>query len=271
VGDGGCFDSTEVRIEVLPTPVADFLNTQSSGCVPLTVSFSQAASNGIFYSWNFGDGSPLTNVPQPTHVYDQVGTYQVQFTAVGIGGCEDTDQSTTITVAEPPRAEFVSDPTFPAVLPLPNGLVHFQDRTDHANSWMWDFGDGVRSSEPNPSHTFTEAGTYQVSLTVSSAEGCMNTVTHGPYVIVAPDLFIPNVFSPNGDGVNDLFVVNYTGDQAFTLTIMDRWGVNLYQSNNKTKGWDGKNQKSQDVTDGVYYYVVTAGTREFTGTVTLVR
>ncbi|HEX2899056.1 MAG TPA: gliding motility-associated C-terminal domain-containing protein, partial [Bacteroidia bacterium] len=90
-------------------------------------------------------------------------------------------------------------------------------------------------------------------------------------VVVVPDLFIPNVFSPNGDGVNDMFNVQYTGDQPFTCQVFDRWGVRLWETQNKTHGWDGKNAKGEDVTDGVYFYLAKVGNREFVGEVTLVR
>ena len=110
-----------------------------------------------------------------------------------------------------------------------------------------------------------------MTLQVLSAEGCLTEISHGPFIVMAPDLFIPNVFSPNGDGVNDEFRVNYTGNQAFTMQVFDRWGVLTYSSLNKTQGWKGDNLQGLPVSDGIYYYLVKTGDREFSGAVTLVR
>jgi gliding motility-associated-like protein len=88
---------------------------------------------------------------------------------------------------------------------------------------------------------------------------------------MTPDLFIPNVFSPNGDGVNDFFSVQYTGDQPFTCGVYDRWGVKLWQTNNKTAQWDGTDGNGVEVVEGVYFYLVKVGNRDFNGNVTLMR
>ena len=117
----------------------------------------------------------------------------------------------------------------------------------------------------------TELGEFFVTLTAWSAEGCQSRVVHGPYSVLASDLFIPNVFSPNDDGLNDIFLLNYTGSQPLTLRVYDRWGISLFNTANKLTGWDGRNADGQPVTEGVYYYQVTVGDKAYTGTVTLVR
>ncbi len=271
IGQGICADSAEVTVQVLPQPKADYLSSATEGCAPLTVSFIQAATNATAYTWNFGDGSPVDNMPTPTHTFTNPGQYVVSLLAVAPGGCTSEVRDITVTVGELGVADFISDPSFPAQLSLPSTLVQFEDRSLHATSWAWDFGDGMTSALANPTHTYEATGTYIVTLSITTAEGCIAQVIHGPYVILSPELFIPNVFSPNGDGINDVFFANYTGDQSFNLQVYDRWGVIQYTSRNKTKGWEGKNAKNIDVTEGVYYYKLTAGDREFVGTVTLVR
>lgn len=271
VEEGVCYDSSSVTIEVLPQPESAFDNSTPAGCAPLLVSFSEASSNGTFYTWNFGDGSPVSNLPQVEHLFEAPGTYNVSLTTVAPGGCTDTDAHLTVVVGENTMADFTSNPPFPVELALPNTEVVFTDQSKGAQSWVWDFGDGIVSQEINPIHNFTAPGTYFVSLKVRSSEGCFAEVSHGPYVVVNPDLFIPNVFSPNGDGVNDYYLVDYTGSQRFLLQVFDRWGVMTYQSNNKTKGWDGTNAEGLEVPEGIYYYLVKTGDREFSGSITLVR
>ncbi len=271
IGAGACTDTAEVTVQVLPQPDAAYLSSPTTGCAPHMMSFMQASANATAFTWNFGDGSPVNNMPEPTHLYAQPGIYVVSLLAVAPGGCSETVNTLTVTVGQEGVAEFTSIPSYPAQMSLPNTFVQFTDRSERATSWNWDFGDGVTSAESNPGHTYTAPGTYFVHLRVTSAEGCITEVTHGPYIVLTPDLFIPNVFTPNGDGVNDFFVVNYTGDQAFSLAVYDRWGVQQYNSNNKTKGWDGKNAQGLDAPEGIYYYRLSVGDREYVGSITLVR
>ncbi|MEM0996795.1 MAG: choice-of-anchor L domain-containing protein [Bacteroidota bacterium] len=269
--EGGCADTAEVTIEVLPTPQASFLSSSGRGCVPHTVSFTQTAIDGTFYVWDFGDGSPVSNEQSPLHEYTVPGNYSVNLTVVAPGGCSSTFTSSDILVVEPPRADFRSDPEFPAQMALPATSVQFFDNSEGASSYTWEFGDGAISSETDPTYTYLGEGSYTVTLTVTNAEGCRNAVTHGPFVITTPDLFIPNVFSPNGDGINDRFLVEYNGSQPFRVQVYDRWGVELYESRDRVKGWNGQNASGLDVPDGVYYYRIAVGDKEYAGSVTLVR
>jgi gliding motility-associated-like protein len=268
---GGCSDTGSVTIDVIPTPDMGYLSSLTQGCAPHDVSFLQTTANGVAYTWNFGDGTPVSNEQEPVHTYSTPGSYNVTLTAVGPGGCEASINTITVNVGSPATAEFHSNPSFPAQLAFPNTNVSFINDSKDGVSFHWDFGDGVTSSEVNPTHTYSMIGTYNVTLTVTNADGCVTSVAHGPYVMLAPDLFVPNVFSPNADGVNDVFLVNYTGSQPFSVQVFDRWGVELYVSRNKVEGWDGKDTNAFDATDGVYYYVIKVGDKEYTGPVTLVR
>lgn len=269
--EGGCADTAEITISVIPTPEAAYLSSQDIGCAPHLMSFMQTTEDGLFYIWDFGDGSPVSNEFQPNHLYENPGTYLVSLTAVGPGGCASTVQSVTVTVTEPALAEFSSDPNFPVELSLPNTGVSFQNESVNGVKYVWEFGDGSQSGEIDPSHVYSSPGSYMVTLTAIDEQGCASQVIHGPYVIFSPDLFIPNVFSPNDDDVNDIFLVEYTGSQPFQMEIFDRWGVMVSQSRNKNKGWNGKDLKGNDVIDGIYYYKVIVGDREFAGPVTLFR
>lgn len=268
---GGCTDTSAVTISVLPAPTMGYFSSQDHGCAPHEMSFMQTTANAVAYAWNFGDGSPVSNVPQPTHVYTNPGTYNVTLTGMAPGGCEASINTMTVTVSQPAVAEFHSTPNFPVQLSLPNTHVDFINDSKDGVSYNWNFGDGITSPEINPSHTFSTPGEYSVTLTVTNAEGCRVEVVHGPYIILTPDLFIPNVFSPNGDGVNDIYLVNYTGSQPYTCAIFDRWGTKMYASNNKVLGWNGKDANDADANDGVYYYVIKVGDKEYSGNLTLVR
>jgi gliding motility-associated-like protein len=268
---GGCLETAELTLAVIARPVASYVQSQPIGCMPLTVSFLENTPDALAYTWNFGDGSPVSNVAAPMHTFEGAGTYSVTLTAVNTGGCASTFLGSLIVVSEPLAAAFHSAPSFPVALSLPNTEVQFYNDAPGAMAYDWDFGDGIRSAEAHPSHTYAGIGTYYVTLTVTSGEHCVSKIVGGPFVVTTPDLFIPNVFSPNGDGVNDEYLVQYSGSQPFTLQIFDRWGVKVYEGNNKTKGWNGDDAKGNLVTEGVYFYHVATGDRNFAGQLTLVR
>jgi gliding motility-associated-like protein len=270
INESGCIGSASVTVNVIPTPISSFVNSFTEGCPPLAVSFTSVTQNGILLTWNFGDSTPVSNQSQPMHTYDEPGTYQVTLTATGEGGCQHISDSVTITVHDTISAQFTSDPGFPTELTIP-AAVNFTNLTPGSTNWQWSFGDGTGSTLENPSHQYTAPGTYYVSLHLTNQFGCWSEILHGPFVVAIPELFIPNVFSPNGDGVNDQFMIEYTGDQPVTIQIFDRWGTQIYSTNNKVDGWDGKTATGTDVTDGVYYYNVTIGGREFANNVTLMR
>jgi gliding motility-associated-like protein len=247
-----------------------YYSSQNTGCAPLTVSFLEDVKDAIFHTWNFGDGT-VSNEPNPVHVYTSPGTYVVTLTAVNFGGCQGVLDTLVITVTDPGTAEFTSDPTFPADLSLPGTQVQFTDLSFNAISWIWDFGDGGSSTLENPAHTYTQIGDFTVTLTIRNPDGCISQVSHGPYIVKSPDLFIPNVFSPNEDNNNDVWLVRYTGDQPFQADIVDRWGNLLWSTRNKTEGWKGLGPNGQAVPDGVYFYRVIVGDQEYAGDVTVVR
>jgi gliding motility-associated-like protein len=267
----GCRDTTQITVTVLPTPVPAFVATASEGCVPHTISVQQTTQDGNRYVWDFGDSSPVQNFESGIHVYDRPGEYDLTLTAIAEGGCSASAEVFPVTVHAAPVAAFMSDPAFPVQMTLPNTSVEFKSLADQALSWFWTFGDGTVSDEINPTHVYVAEGSYTVTLTVTSPVGCVSTVSHGPYVVLAPDLFLPNVFSPNGDGISDRFLVEYSGSQPFTLKIMDRWGGVVYASRNKLEGWDGLKNGGGLAPEGVYFYVLQIGSKEYSGNITLVR
>ena len=88
---------------------------------------------------------------------------------------------------------------------------------------------------------------------------------------MVPDLFIPNVFSPNQDGINDIFEIVYTGKETFQLEIFDRWGTTYYESLSPDDMWGGASPAGNAANEGVYYYTLKIGEQTYTGNLTLVR
>ena len=148
-------------------PVANFSGTPTSGCVPLTVSFTDLSSNDpTSWSWDFGDLG-TSSAQNPNHTYTSAGTYTVTLTATNAYGSDDEVKTGYITVIDVPTAGFTGSPRSGEV-PL---TVNFTNTSSGAASYSWDFGDTGGSTQTNPSHTYTEAGTYTVVLTATNACG----------------------------------------------------------------------------------------------------
>jgi gliding motility-associated-like protein len=269
VSEGGCSDTSSITLNPIPGPHLSFISSSTEGCVPLSVNFFQLTNEALFHTWHFGDGT-ISNQDNPTHQYVLPGTYQVSLEGVNTGGCLATNDDIVIVVVDTAHADFVSNPDYPAYLPLPGTEIQFDDASQGAVEWHWNFGDGISGEGHHVSHSFTEEGVYFVTLRVGNSAGCTSGITHGPYIITPPDLFIPNVFSPNGDNSNDVYLVKYTGNQPFLLNIFDRWGSLIFNEQDKNMGWDGKFD-GKPVPEGVYYFVVTVGSKSYTGIVTLMR
>lgn len=167
-------------VTVGTTPTANFIGSPTSGCAPLTASFTDQSTGGpTSWSWDFGDGNTST-AQNPSHVYASAGSYTVSLT-VSSAGCSDGEIKTNyITVNAAPTAAFVGAPTSGCALLT----VNFTDQsTGGPTSWSWDFGDGNTSTAQSPSHIYAAAGTYTVSLTVTAA-GCSDGETKTNYITV---------------------------------------------------------------------------------------
>ena len=130
----------------------------------------------------------------------------------------------------------------------------FTNNSANAITYQWFFGDGDSSSQINPIHTFNDTGHYNITLIAFNQYGCPNSITQGPYVVIPNNnYFIPNAFTPNHDGVNDLFQIYGNNFTSEYLTIFDRWGNKVYETHNLNEGWDGR-YHNQIVAGGVYVY-----------------
>ncbi|WP_406656130.1 PKD domain-containing protein [Methanolobus sp. ZRKC2] len=173
--------STQISyITTAAIPVADFSANVTSGTIPLSVGFTDISTNSpVSWLWDFGDGNTSTD-QNPTHTYTSVGTYNVSLNATNVGGSDISTKLSYITVAIAPVANFTSD-VISGTAPL---TVTFTDNsTNSPTAWLWDFGDGTNSTSKNTSHTYSSAGTYNVSLNASNVAGS-NVSTHVSYITV---------------------------------------------------------------------------------------
>ena len=137
--------------------------------------------------------------------------------------------------------------------------VNFINSSQNAVSYLWDFGTGASGpavTDEHPQHIYPYAGTYMVTLIAYSYGGCPDTFQY-PVFADSIDLFVPNVFTPNGDGINDYWEIGHFGLERIDLLIFSRWGMVIYEASNPDFRWDGT-YKDVPVPEGVYVYLLKA-------------
>ncbi|MCF8297138.1 MAG: choice-of-anchor L domain-containing protein [Saprospiraceae bacterium] len=255
-----------VVVTVNQKPSISFMPDILSGCEPLTVTFTDYSAPSITtWNWDFGDGGSSTS-QNPSHTYN-AGNYSVNLAVKTLAGCSGSLIIPNLIHSYPsPHANFTANPP---VTNIDNPTIKFSDISTNSTQWEWDFGDGGTSTDQNPEHTYNE-GVFQVCLKVISPNNCTDSVCHEVMVII-DEVEIPNVITPNGDGINDYFhIVNIDKIPESTLIIFNRWGRKIYEMDNYQNDWDGEGHS-----DGVYYYILKYKTyfkeEEINGTVTIMR
>ncbi len=268
-----CQDKDSLFINVEPRPEVSFTFAPERICFGNKVYFTNLTQGGDFYVWNFGDGA-LSNEINPAYPYDSVGSFTVTLTATNYFGCTDSAFATKHILVNPKvQAGFYSVPSSDSVLVLPQATVEFKD-TSQGNivSWLWLFGNNESSVLQNPVYTYDAPGFYDIMLIVEDDNECTDTA-YAKISVRRPELDIPNVFTPNGDGVNDEFIIKYDGIEQYEVLIYDRDGKNVFSTTSPNIYWNGKkNNSGQELPAGTYFYVVNIGTeKQYKGTVTLIR
>jgi gliding motility-associated-like protein len=243
----GCTDTATQSITIIPpVPVASFTISDSSGCAPLTVTFTDASQYATSYLWDFGDGGSSTQ-PDPTYTFASAGTFLVTLTAVGPGG--QNTVTVPVTVYPSPTAFFAVSPS---VVSIPNEPVFTFNFSSNSTSYFWDFGDGTTSTMQAPQHVYANEGIYTISLIASNQYGCIDTFTIQSAVeaVAGSDIVFPTAFTPSQDGPNggyydpasidnNVFFAFTEGVSEFNLMIFNRWGELIFESNDVKVGWDG--------------------------------
>ncbi|HLP19410.1 MAG TPA: PKD domain-containing protein, partial [Chitinophagales bacterium] len=269
--NNSCSNTGTTTVNVSPIPVAGFTAPQVCAGSP-TVFTNTSTPAGSTYVWNFGDGTTSTQ-DNPIQQYSSNGTFNVTLVAQ-LGNCFDTTTGNAL-VHPAAVANFTADPVTSyndAGTP-----IRFTNTSQNSDTWAWDFGDATVSAEAAPAHAYTQPGTYTVTLVADNQFGCSDSLTRVDYIRInqRPVVFIPNVFSPNGDGANEKLQVFTNGTKFFEFKIFNRWGEKVYEGNNSNDGWDGT-YKGKECQPGVYSYYLNIvfednSSRGMKGTVTLIK
>jgi len=280
VYDNGCYGPMYLdSIEIYAMPVAYFESLNREGCPPLNVSFQNQSSDidGLSYHWNFGNGLS-SSAMNPNHIFNQSGNYQVSLTVTTAQGCSAIyNGHNTVYVYPQPIAGFSVNPE---LVTTTNPMINIFDESQGAISWHYDLGDGQSKTDRNPSNVYPNEGDYLIIQTVTNEFGCTDTAHFRLKSEPSISFYVPNAFTPNGDGSNDEFRAYGLNIQQFRMEIYNRWGELVFESNNIEKGWNGRlfNNPELNISQmDVYAYVIyvkdtfNLPPRRIDGRVTLVK
>lgn len=275
----GCFSFTTAVIKVDPSPEGVLVADNPNMCLPYCSSFSLRLSGDApavtDFAWEVNNTSNFTT---PTFSYC-VGqsTNKVIGSFTNALGCSSKLSLGSGMVGFPvPKADY----DFLPVNPVESvDQVNFTNLStgEKQNKWNWYFSNskGYIANAQNTSYIFENAGTYAVAMVVSNNYGCSDTIVKTVIVDADYKLYVPNAFTPDGDGLNDVFMPKGRGIDKYHLTVYDRWGIIVFQSDDFSKGWDGT-EKGKALTDEVYTWRINATDvngkiKELAGYVTLIR
>lgn len=243
--NGLCPATATTQIVVNTKPVLDLSPQDLLICPNTPVTFTATGAtnyewyvNGVYYF-----GNPLTVTPSNTSTITLVGTN---------GACSSTSSTVVyvsdLTASFKPETNYIEYP----------GNISFTNTSTGATGITWDFGNGQTSTNNTPSAFYENPGKYLVALVAQNEMGCIDTAL---YLIEAGcgkgDFYIPNTFTPNGDGLNETFkVIGGSCVTQFKGTVFDRWGTELFNWKNIEDTWDG-NYRGKQVEIGVYNYIIT--------------
>lgn len=268
----GCFDTLTQSVPKYAIPVASFFAANVCQDFPTVFVDSSSVSSGSIQSWqwDFGDGQ-TSNSAAPVNTYDTAGVYSLSLVVTTDNGCSDTAYSTT-QVYPNPVAAFTTVP--PANTTLLEPDVFFAEASTGATSWHWTVGNVGTSDNQKPLWTFEATGTYVIHLLVTNDYGCTDEAKQEFIVMPAYNFFAPTAFTPfNGDALNEYWRIHTMGLKEVTLRIYNRWGEQLYATQDPLFLWDGTYEGKRLPAD-VYVYKADARDmegkqHEYFGTITI--
>ncbi|UTW61121.1 PKD domain-containing protein [bacterium SCSIO 12741] len=210
-------------ITVHQNPVADFSYNLVTKCKPVRVDFTDNTTVGSApiktWKWDYGDLTTPGTTQNPTHLYNNRGTFSVSLQVTDTNGCISDEQKLNIIVVDPPEARFSASKRSDCNPPLTTTFNNSSVGGAAPVTYAWDFGDGNSSSATSPTHTYTAAGFYDVTLIVTDANGCKDTLKQTKYITIAQtlaDFSFPDTLCK---GMLDTFVNQSVGANTFQWTF----------------------------------------------------
>jgi gliding motility-associated-like protein len=255
--DFGCLSSLMKDIVIVELPIANF-SVDTNICLGDETRFTDqsinVSSSIISWDWNIGDGTVLA-IPNPTHKYEYAQNFDVTLSIVSEEGCKhDTTIVNAVKVFNNPSADFSASTYNSTEL---TSEINFYNKSLGANSYFWNFDNGVTSTKLNPIIDFLDIRAFDVLLRVISDDGCEDEIIKTINITPEFALYTPSAFTPNGDGDNDIFLAKGNGLESFEMQVFDRWGGIVFESSDIEYGWNGLDASDNLIGLGIYLYHIS--------------
>ena len=254
-----CQGQDTILVSNHSVPAALFEVKFDTSCVPAPVTLKNLVDPALIKSnctWFFGDGDTAIACDSIVHTYTNPGCFDVSLRIETNEGCTVTRKVEDVICTRPtPVADFFYSPVR---ITVSDPVASFTNKSIGAVTYQWQVDTNESTDQFEPTFVFSrvEANNYDVCLEATNEHGCANTYCETIEVFGEFLLYVPNSFTPNGDGINDIFFPKGVGFQdPYTLSIYDRWGHLLFKTNEITEGWDGT-FKGQPVQSGTYVWEI---------------
>lgn len=264
-----------IPLQIFPVTVPTFSANVVQGCQPLCVQFKNTTPTASNHYWNFGD-TPFEQFGEnPYYCYDRSGQFNVKLYLTDSNGCKvNSTVSNYINVFPQPKPDFITKPDV-----LNDNLSEGEliCTTANANSYSW-FVDGVYyGNNKNITINFNDTSCFIIKLTTANNNGCIDSLFRRICIKPGFNFYIPNAFTPNGDGLNDVFMPSGTAwlFENYTFKVNNRLGRVMFKTNSISDAWDGK-YKGSLVPNDTYLWIIQVrdfygNDHEFKGYVDLLR
>lgn len=254
----GCKNKTQKGIIWKPAPeVVIFEPSVKEGCVPLKVAFKNISfptDSSYQFNWSFSNGVKRSGT-NFIETFDSVGSYDLKLEVISPIGCRNEGEfKNIVTVSPPPAASGRVDRT---MVEIDSALIYLEDLSLNTTGRTWIINGREFFFDQNLNYSFSDTGWQTIKLIAADRFLCTDTLDFRVFVYRDFTLFMPNAFTPNGDGVNEVFgpVGKMNDLETYKLKIFDRWGGIIFESDRPDHGWNGKVQnEGEDLPPGVYTY-----------------
>ncbi|MAU75570.1 MAG: hypothetical protein CL831_01710 [Crocinitomicaceae bacterium] len=247
-GLDGCQQSFSAQVEAIPDPTIDFSAGPLLGCPPHQVSYTNLSttSTATTYLWHFGDGT-TSNAVNPVHLYLYSGNFPVQLEMTTGGYCERTLDMLEVDLVQTYPIPFAAFDVDPNVVDILDPVITVDYLGDQEVDCFYNFGDGGSLQGCDGEYIYSDGGIYNITLTVINEAGCVNTAA-GEVSISGSVFYAPTAFTPDGDGINDVWLPVILGVSAYRVKIVNRWGELVWQTTDPSNPWQGEKG-----TDGIHF------------------
>jgi len=276
--------SKQIEIKLFPVTIPRYAVESDTGCAPMCTRFYNLVPNSKSMIWNYGDKPFEQSGDTSSYCYTKPGNFDLRLTLVDQNSCKSSFTYTrAIYVKAGPSPDFVSDPE---ILTLNDAYdARILNKSAKASAFKWYVDNKLMANTRDLPFTFQDTGCYDVRLVVSNSEGCRDSTERTICVFEGFSLYMPNAFTPNMDGINDVLKPKGSGwvFENYLFEIYNRWGRKVFFTHTANEGWDGNlkqdspydvNSKA-DMNDTYIWRVLVRDNlqkdHEFKGVVVLVR